>query len=115
MPLVDAGLLGDLPHDRGVVVRAPGYTVAVFRVEGEDAGAVAVRAVDDRCLHTGGPLSDGWVVDGCVVCPWHGWVYSLHTGERVVGARSSGHLRTYPAAVDAEGRVKVELPDEVPG
>src|SRR5581483_7166368 len=84
MPLVDAGLLRDMPTDRGRLVRAHGYAVAVFVVNGE------LRAVDDRCLHTGGPLADGWVVDGCVVCPWHGWVYDLATGERVVGARTTG-------------------------
>jgi len=109
VPLVDAGLLADLPTDRGVVVRAGGYTVAVFRV-GDEA-----RAVDNRCLHTGGPLADGWVVDGCVVCPWHGWVYDLGTGERVVGARTSGHLSTYPVTVESHGRVKVQIPDEVRG
>ncbi|HZQ28016.1 MAG TPA: Rieske 2Fe-2S domain-containing protein [Acidimicrobiales bacterium] len=109
MPLVDAGLLRDMPTDRGRLVRAHGYAVAVFVVNGE------LRAVDDRCLHTGGPLADGWVVDGCVVCPWHGWVYDLATGERVVGARTTGPLRTYPVAVDEDGRVKVEIPDEVGG
>lgn len=106
---MDAGLLHDLPTDRGKLVRAHGHAVAVFRVDGH------ARAVDDRCLHTGGPLADGWVVDGCVVCPWHGWVYDLTSGERVVGARTAGHLRTYPVTVDADGRVRVEIPDEVGG
>ena len=25
-----------------------------------------------RCTHRGGPLGDGELVDGCIVCPWHG-------------------------------------------
>ena len=29
----------------------------------------------DLCIHRGARLSKGWVVDGTVVCPYHGWRY----------------------------------------
>ncbi|MCB0103206.1 MAG: Rieske 2Fe-2S domain-containing protein [Anaerolineales bacterium] len=29
----------------------------------------------DRCSHRNAALSDGWVRDGCVVCPYHGWQF----------------------------------------
>ena len=106
---MDAGPLRDLPADRGTVVRACGREVAVFVVDGR------ARAVDNHCLHTGGPLADGLVVDGCVVCPWHGWVYDLATGQKVVGHRTAGNLRTYPVVVGADGRVRVEIDGEVGG
>lgn len=80
------------------------YRIAVFLVDGE------VRAVDDRCLHTGAPLADGMVVDGCVVCPWHGWVYELATGQKVVGSRLVGDLPVYRVVVEGD-EVKVEIPD----
>lgn len=31
--------------------------------------------VSDLCVHRGGALSDGWVKNDCLVCPYHGWEY----------------------------------------
>lgn len=33
-------------------------------------------AMLDRCNHRNAPLSEGQIVDGCIVCPYHGWVYN---------------------------------------
>lgn len=38
-------------------------------------------AIDNICLHRGGPLGQGVVEGGKVVCPWHGWAWDLKTGE----------------------------------
>ena len=35
----------------------------------------APMAVEDRCAHRNAPLSAGWVEDGCLRCPYHGWSY----------------------------------------
>ena len=83
-----------LVPDRGRLVRVGGRELAVFLVEG------VVRVVDNACLHAGGPLADGAVVDGCVICPWHGWVYELDTGQTVVGTPTAGNLRAYDAWVE---------------
>ena len=32
-----------------------------------------ISAMDNECLHLGGPLGKGVIEDGKVVCPWHGW------------------------------------------
>jgi len=37
-------------------------------------------AINNRCPHQGGPLGDGFLQDGCVVCPWHGYEYDPQTG-----------------------------------
>jgi nitrite reductase/ring-hydroxylating ferredoxin subunit/uncharacterized membrane protein len=37
----------------------------------------AIVALADRCTHRGGPLHEGELRDGCVVCPWHGSVFAL--------------------------------------
>lgn len=42
-----------------------------------DGRLVAYQAL---CPHAGGPLAEGEVHDGCVVCPWHGSVFDLATG-----------------------------------
>ena len=39
------------------------------------------RAIADGCNHRGGPLSDGRLRDEFVMCPWHGWEYSVITGR----------------------------------
>ena len=41
------------------------------------------RAVDGRCPHQGGPLTEGALCDGVVRCPWHGYDFSLETGKGV--------------------------------
>jgi nitrite reductase/ring-hydroxylating ferredoxin subunit/uncharacterized membrane protein len=40
-----------------------------------------VRVLGNRCSHRGGPLAEGSLKDGCVVCPWHESAFDLETGE----------------------------------
>lgn len=47
-----------------------GQNLALYR---DPAGKVV--AVSDLCVHRGAALSDGWVEDGCIVCPYHAWKY----------------------------------------
>lgn len=49
-----------------------------FRIFGEDyvvwrAGTGFVGAARDECPHRSARLSQGWLADGCLVCPYHGW------------------------------------------
>jgi nitrite reductase (NADH) small subunit len=41
----------------------------------------AVTAMDGICRHAGGPLGEGQVNQGRVVCPWHLWEFDCRTGE----------------------------------
>jgi nitrite reductase/ring-hydroxylating ferredoxin subunit len=41
--------------------------------------------MEAACSHLGGPLEDGTLEDGCVVCPWHGSRFRLDNGEPVDG------------------------------
>lgn len=38
-------------------------------------------AISNRCAHQGGPLGDGMLENGYVVCPWHAWEYDPVSGE----------------------------------
>lgn len=40
-----------------------------------------LSAVDNLCPHRQGPMGQGWLEGGAVVCPWHSWAFSLETGE----------------------------------
>ena len=45
-------------------------------------------AVSSRCRHQFADLSGGSVdADGCLVCPWHGARYDVHTGAMVKGPK----------------------------
>ncbi|MFC3127447.1 DUF2231 domain-containing protein [Pseudoroseomonas globiformis] len=52
----------------------------------QEIGVVLVRqgarvhAMGARCSHMGGPLDQGWILNGALVCPWHGSRYDLETG-----------------------------------
>lgn len=34
-----------------------------------------IQCLADVCMHRGGSLSNGWVTDGNVTCPYHGWQF----------------------------------------
>ena len=68
--------ISDIPVGRSAVIEMGGRTIALFNVNGE------FFALDNTCMHRGGPLGEGFVDQNnlTVQCPWHGWVYSLATG-----------------------------------
>ena len=37
--------------------------------------------LDNRCPHQSGPLGEGQIEDGCLICPWHGYEYDPLSGE----------------------------------
>lgn len=57
----------------------------------EDASFVVVRqhgrvcALAHSCAHLGGPLSEGTLNEGSVVCPWHGSEFALDDGRVLNG------------------------------
>src|SRR4051812_8853118 len=54
-------------------------------------------AMDNLCLHRGGPLGQGFVDGGRVVCPWHGWQWNPVTGE--AGHNAAAKLQVYPVKI----------------
>lgn len=95
------GLLQDIPKRGARCVRNGAMTIAVFRTEDDQ-----VFALEDRCPHRAGPLSQGIVHDGCVTCPLHNWVISLASGT-AQGA-DEGATRTFPCRLE-RGRVLINL------
>ena len=56
-------------------VEAGPRTMALTRLDGQ------YGAVEGRCPHQGGPLSEGTLENGVLRCPWHGWGFNPRTGE----------------------------------
>jgi nitrite reductase/ring-hydroxylating ferredoxin subunit len=63
------------------MVTVDGRQVALFRLGDE------FFALDNMCLHRGGPLCEGFVENNVVTCPWHGWSYEIKTGTMVQDPR----------------------------
>lgn len=74
---VTVGKVGDFVDGAGKMVVVGERHVAVFRL-GE-----SLHALDNTCLHRGGPLCDGIIRGGVVTCPWHGWSFDIRTGAMV--------------------------------
>ncbi len=67
--------LEQLAEDTPYLVRVDDVDVVLVRVDGR------VHALGERCAHLGGPMDQGWVYQGTLVCPWHGSRFDLATGE----------------------------------
>jgi nitrite reductase (NADH) small subunit len=75
-------------------------TVCVANVNG------AYSAMDNVCLHVGGPLGEGTIENGKVVCPWHGWQYDPKTGQTTHNPNLK--VAVYPMKIE-NGDVMVEI------
>jgi nitrite reductase/ring-hydroxylating ferredoxin subunit len=86
----------DVAPGCGIPVEVNGRQVALFNVNGE------YYAIDNTCIHRGGPLAEGFIDSAnlTVQCPWHGWIYSLASGESpiVTGAK----VQRYELRVEGE-------------
>lgn|SRR5262245_57219563 len=91
-----------------------------------------IFAVDNLCMHQGGPVCRGVLsprltasrpgeltldeTAPTLACPWHGWEFDLGTGRALLDERL--RLRTFAARI-AAGRVLVDLnrraPEQAPG
>ncbi len=73
---VKIGDVGDLPEEgRAKEFDCAGTTICVARVNGR------LAALGNVCPHRGGPIADGVVMDGTIICPWHGWQLDPVTGK----------------------------------
>ncbi|MEM9733830.1 MAG: nitrite reductase small subunit NirD [Pseudomonadota bacterium] len=92
---VAIGQLNDIPRLGSRRVIIGDLKLAIFRTSDDN-----IFALEDRCPHKNGPLSQGIIHDGCVTCPLHNWVIALDTGQ-AQGA-DEGQVQTFPMRVDGE-------------
>ena len=94
---IDVGAVADIPRRGARCLKGAEKSIAIFRTSDD-----RIFALEDKCPHKGGPLSQGIVHDGCVTCPLHNWVISLETGE-AQGA-DEGRTVVVPVRIE-EGRI----------
>lgn len=82
------------------LVEHAGRSYVVF-VEGAD-----LVVTDAECPHKQGPLVEGLIRDGAIVCPWHWYAYDLKTG--LCRVTDQYELRRYPV-VERDGILFAEV------
>jgi nitrite reductase (NADH) small subunit len=88
------------PTDEAKEFPCGAKTICVANVNGD------YSAMDNVCLHRGGPLGQGMIELGKVVCPWHGWVWDPKTGA--ADQNSSVKVAVYPLKIE-NGDVLIEI------
>ena len=88
--------MSDFEDERRKIVSANGRDIVIFRYKDR------FYALDNTCLHAGGPVGEGLILGKVeailsedkrllgerfsedeihIVCPWHGWEYDIETGR----------------------------------
>ena len=74
--------VSELKENQGKRFLINDVDIAVFKVNGE------VFVLNNTCPHQHTTIIyDGFIEDGCVVCPAHGWMFNLKTGRQPTGAK----------------------------
>ncbi|KJK03616.1 nitrite reductase [Pseudomonas sp. 21] len=105
MNWLDICALDDINPLGSRVIAGPKGDIAIFRTSDDE-----VFALDDRCPHKGGPLSQGLIYGKRVACPLHNWQIELASGEAV--APDQGCAHRHEVKVE-EGRVLLALRDSL--
>ena len=113
MPQIFVGRVDEFEEGTRVIVSVGTGEIGVFRVDDQ------FYAFQNRCLHQGGPVCEGIVIgkvesvldnhkrelsrrfssdEQHIVCPWHGWEYSIETGRFAGDGTLS--LPKYPVKVE---------------
>jgi nitrite reductase/ring-hydroxylating ferredoxin subunit/uncharacterized membrane protein len=104
---------GDLPREYTPVIESAALAEnTMVRSRAGDTDVLLVRqhgrvcALVHSCAHLGGPLSEGTLKDGSVVCPWHGSEFALDDGRVLNGP--AAHDQPCLVARERDGRIEVK-------
>lgn len=96
------GPVACIPLGEGRVFETGNTLIAIFR-----ARDGRIYATEPWCPHRGGPLTDGIVAAGRVVCPLHGYTFDLATGKP--SHSECRAIRTYPVRLSDQDEVLVTM------
>jgi nitrite reductase/ring-hydroxylating ferredoxin subunit len=94
MAFVKVGSLSSLPSGEVIEVEVAGKQYAICNAGGE------LHALDGVCPHQGGPLGQGALHKGILVCPWHAWEYDCRSGENTWDPET--RLEKFPVRVEGD-------------
>jgi nitrite reductase/ring-hydroxylating ferredoxin subunit len=84
----------DIPAGSGKTVDVNGTAVALFNVDG------TFYAINDTCIHRGGPLGEGELQGKIAICPWHGWRWDVTNGVNQLNPAVS--VKTYEVKLEGD-------------
>jgi nitrite reductase (NADH) small subunit len=100
------GPIGRIPLGEGREYQVAGELIAVVR---ERQGRL--YAVQAQCPHRAGPLADGIIGGGKVICPLHAFKFDLVTGQAL--GHELGHecasLKTYSVELNDRDEILLTL------
>ena len=91
--------LAEFEQQAIVRVTYPPYDVVVVKTEH------GFHALEDACNHAGASLSEGWVEDGCLMCPVHAYAFNLETGALVRPKGLCADQRTFETRTEGKDLV----------
>ncbi len=78
-------------------IKYPPFDVLVTMVDG------VPWAIEDACNHAGASLAEGFLRGGDrIVCPMHGYVFSMRTGELLAPRGLCDRQRTFEAKIEGD-------------
>ena len=92
---IQIGFIHELPEKLGKTVLIGDKEVAVFKLS-----SGRIRAIENRCPHKGGVLSEGIVSGEFVFCPMHDWKICLEDGK--VQEPDIGCVKSYQTAIEGD-------------
>jgi nitrite reductase (NADH) small subunit len=91
MPFLRAARKDEIPAGAIREFAVEGKSIALSNIDGH------FYAIDNTCLHRGGPLGQGELGNKVVTCPWHGWQYDVTTGKLTMNPTIG--VKCYPVEV----------------
>jgi nitrite reductase/ring-hydroxylating ferredoxin subunit len=101
MPLLKVAKLSEVPEESVLEVMVGQQPYAICRTQG------AVYALNGICPHRGGPLGQGQIHQGRVVCPYHLWEFDCRSGEYDLD--SARRVATYDVRIEG-GEIFLQAP-----
>jgi nitrite reductase (NADH) small subunit len=99
---INLGSIESIPVGEGREYEVDGDLIAVFRAR--DGRIYAAQA---HCPHREGPLTDGIIGGGKVICPLHSYKFDLATGQPI--GSDCAPLKTYQAWLSEDDEIVVTL------
>lgn len=100
--MYNLGSVVRIPPGEGRTFHIESHAIAVFRTRDE-----TVHAVEALCPHKQGPLADGLLGDGKIVCPLHAFKFDMTTGEPI--GNGCAPLKTYAVGLSESGDILLNL------
>jgi len=96
--------ISDLADEQVAAVTLGSKALAVLKHDGK------VYVLDGKCTHEGGPLGEGSIDNGELICPWHSGAYHIENGTADENTPWVTDIGSYRTRVDTQsGEIYVEL------